>query len=118
MNGLSERVDLIIRVPSSLMTIDNSGASADLQVPTKGLEDELLLEEDELDGELDDELEGAELEDAELDDAGDDLPLVVPPPELSDLLHPAKSREKIKASPKQAWDERALFITYLLRGVG
>jgi hypothetical protein len=91
---------IIITVPSSLKTSDNSGASTDLHVPTKRLEDAALPEE----AELDDELEVGE----------DELPVLVPLVELSDLLQPAKSRENIKARPRQTWSDSALFITYLL----
>ena len=107
MKGLSEPVLTIIKVPSSLKTSDTSAASTDLHVPTKWLEDELLAEEDEVE-EVEDELEG-EVEDEPL--------AVVFPPVLSDFLHPAKAKKNIKASPKLAWNESDLFISYFLNSL-
>ena len=84
-----------------------SECSASFQVPTKWLEDELLLGEDEVEGELEDELEDVE----------DELPVVVFPPVLSDFLHPTKAKKNIKASPKLTWNESGLFISYFLNSL-
>jgi hypothetical protein len=84
-----------------IIEYDESECAACFQVPTKWLEDELLSEEDEVE----------DVED-ELEDVEDELPVVVFPPVLSDFLHPAKAKKNIKASPKLAWNESGLFISY------
>ena len=90
-----------------IIKCDVSECSASFQVPTKWLEDELLAEEDEVEDvedEPEDEVEGEPL-------------AVVFPPVLSDFLHPAKAKKNIKASPKLAWNESDLFISYFLNSL-